>query len=126
MPTRGLRFWTSTRAMILFFPALSSITPTSNCRITPTTSRRRVSWNTRHGVRNFVIDPASVQVDRRARRVKTDNIDVGRLLRSLMAYLRGEPKVWSVVSDGPEQPFKDGSDLLLALPLGFPLAGRSF
>jgi hypothetical protein len=29
--------------------------------------------------------------------VKTDNIDVGRLLRSLMAYLRGEPKVWSVV-----------------------------
>jgi transposase len=50
-----------------------------------------------HGVRNFVIDPASAQVDRRARRVKTDNIDVGRLLRSLMAYLRGEPKVWSVV-----------------------------
>ena len=41
------------------------------------------------GVRNYVIDPASVQVDRRARRVKTDNIDVGRLLRSLMAYLRG-------------------------------------
>lgn len=50
-----------------------------------------------HGVRNYVIDPASVQVDRRARRVKTDKIDVGRLLRSLMAYLRGEPKVWSVV-----------------------------
>ena len=50
-----------------------------------------------HGVRNYVIDPASVQVNRRARRVKTDNIDVGRLLRSLMAYLRGEPKVWSVV-----------------------------
>ncbi len=50
-----------------------------------------------NGVRNLVIDPASVQVDRRARRVKTDNIDLGRLLRSLMAYLRGEPKVWSVV-----------------------------
>jgi transposase len=50
-----------------------------------------------HGVRNYVIDPASVQVDRRARRVKTDNVDVGKLLRSLMAYLRGEPKVWSVV-----------------------------
>jgi len=51
----------------------------------------------RHGVRNHVVDPASVQVDRRARRVKTDNIDVAKLLRSLMAYLRGEPKVWSVV-----------------------------
>src|ERR1700720_2405972 len=51
----------------------------------------------RHGVRNHVIDPASVQVDRRARRAKTDHIDAARLLRSLMAYLRGEPKVWSVV-----------------------------
>ena len=50
-----------------------------------------------HGVRNLVIDPASLQVDRRARRAKTDKIDAERLLRSLMAYLRGEPKVWSVV-----------------------------
>jgi transposase len=50
-----------------------------------------------HGVRNYVIDPASLQVDRRARRVKTDRMDTERLLRSLMAYLRGEPKVWSVV-----------------------------
>src|SRR5215467_2799610 len=50
-----------------------------------------------HGVRNYVVDPASVQVNRRARRAKTDNIDVAQLLRSLMAYLRGDPKVWSVV-----------------------------
>jgi transposase len=50
-----------------------------------------------HGVRNHVIDPASLQVDRRARGAKTDRIDAQRLLRSLMAYLRGEPKVWSVV-----------------------------
>src|ERR1700745_1194879 len=49
------------------------------------------------GMRNHVIDPASLQVDRRARRTKTDGIDVGKLLRSLMAYLRGEPRVWSVV-----------------------------
>jgi transposase len=49
------------------------------------------------GIRSYVIDPASVQVDRRARRAKTDRVDVERLLRSLMAYLRGEPKVWSVV-----------------------------
>jgi len=48
-----------------------------------------------NGVRNFVIDPASLQVDRRALRVKTDNVDVTK--RSLLAYLRGEPKVWSVV-----------------------------
>src|SRR5260221_1245506 len=50
-----------------------------------------------HGIRNYVIDPASLQVDRGARRAKTDRIDTERLLRSLMAYLRGEPKVWSVV-----------------------------
>ena len=50
-----------------------------------------------HDIRNYVIDPASLQVDRRARSVKTDRIDTERLLRSLMAYLRGEPKVWSVV-----------------------------
>ena len=50
-----------------------------------------------HGIRNCVIDPASLQVDRRARRSKTDRVDVEQMLRSLMAYLRGEPKVWSVV-----------------------------
>jgi transposase len=50
-----------------------------------------------HGVRNYVIDAASLHVDRRARRTKTDHIDAVQLLRSLMAYLRGEPKVWSVV-----------------------------
>src|ERR1700756_310324 len=50
-----------------------------------------------HGIRSCVIDPASLQVDRRARRAKTDRVDAERLLRSLMAYLRGEPKVWSVV-----------------------------
>src|ERR1700745_1478308 len=50
-----------------------------------------------HDVRNHVIDPASLQVDRRARRGKTDRIDAERLLRSLMAYLRGEPEGWSVV-----------------------------
>jgi transposase len=50
-----------------------------------------------HGIRNYVIDPASLQTNRRARRVKTDRIDTERLLRSLMAYLRGEPSVtvWS-------------------------------
>ena len=50
-----------------------------------------------HGVVNHVFDPASVQVNRRARRVKTDRIDVQGLLRALMAHLRGEPRVVSVV-----------------------------
>jgi transposase len=36
-------------------------------------------------------------VDRRARRAKTDIIDVEMLLRTLMAWLRGEPRVCSMV-----------------------------
>ena len=52
---------------------------------------------TRHGVQNHVFDPASLQVSRRARRAKTDRIDVRGLLRALLAHLRGEPKVVSVV-----------------------------
>lgn len=50
-----------------------------------------------HGVHNHVFDPASLQVNRRARRAKTDKIDVTALVRTLMAHVRGEPKVVSVV-----------------------------
>jgi len=45
------------------------------------------------GITNYVFDPASIAVDQRARRVKTDRIDSERMLRTLMAYLRGEPRV---------------------------------
>jgi transposase len=44
-----------------------------------------------------VLDPASVQVDRRARRVKTDRIDVLTLVRALMAVDRGDWHVCSIV-----------------------------
>jgi transposase len=45
------------------------------------------------GIRNYVFDPASVAVERRGRRAKTDRIDGELLLRTLMAYCRGEPRV---------------------------------
>jgi transposase len=54
-------------------------------------------WLTDQGVINHVIDPASIQVSRRARRAKTDNIDLEQLMRALRALLRGEPRVCSVV-----------------------------
>ena len=54
-------------------------------------------WLTNQGVINHEIDPASIQVNRRARRVKTDRIDLEHLMRTLLAYLRGEPRVCSVV-----------------------------
>lgn len=56
------------------------------------------------GVTNHVIDPASLQVDRRARRVKTDAVDVDALLRALTAFCRGERRACSMVRvPTPEQ-----------------------
>jgi transposase len=49
------------------------------------------------GIENFVFDPASIAVEQRARRAKTDRIDGEHLLRTLMAYVRGEPRVVRVV-----------------------------
>src|SRR5258708_2008211 len=63
-----------------------------------------------HGIRNYVIDPASLQVDRRARRVKTNRIGTGRLVGSVMAYLRGEPKGGRVVR-GPRVAAEDARRL---------------
>jgi transposase len=51
----------------------------------------------RHGIEVHVMQPSSLPVDRRARRAKTDKIDVEMLLRTLMAWLRGEPRVCSMV-----------------------------
>ena len=50
-----------------------------------------------HGVQNYVIDSASIEVNRRQRRAKTDRLDVRKLLTMLLRHLAGEPKVWSVV-----------------------------
>jgi transposase len=49
------------------------------------------------GITNHVLDPASIAVDQRARRTKTDRIDGEQLLRTLMAHCRGEPRVVRVV-----------------------------
>ena len=51
----------------------------------------------RRGIEVHVMQPSSLPVDRRARRAKTDKIDVEMLLRALMAWLRGEPRVCSMV-----------------------------
>jgi transposase len=50
-----------------------------------------------HGIENFVIDPASLRVDRRARSAKTDRLDAERLLLALLALLRGETRECRVV-----------------------------
>ena len=54
-------------------------------------------WLATHGIETHVVQPSSVPVDRRARRAKSDGIDAELLLRTLLAWLRGEPRVCSMV-----------------------------
>jgi transposase len=50
-----------------------------------------------NGIQNLVVDPASIEVSRRARRRKTDKLDVTKLLAMLIRYHSGERKIWRVV-----------------------------
>jgi transposase len=50
-----------------------------------------------HDIEVHVVQPSSVPVDRRMRRAKSDGIDAELLLRTLLAWLRGEPRVCSMV-----------------------------
>src|SRR5215207_9773737 len=45
------------------------------------------------GIESHVVDPASIATSRRRRRAKTDRIDGEALVRALLAYKRGEPRV---------------------------------
>ena len=49
------------------------------------------------GYTNYIVDSSSLEVKRRAKRVKTDRIDLAGLLRLLLRYASGEKQVWSVV-----------------------------
>jgi len=50
-----------------------------------------------NGITSHVVDPASIAVNRRHRRAKTDKIDGVKLLRTLMAWMRGERQVCTMV-----------------------------
>jgi transposase len=56
------------------------------------------------GIESHVVDPASIATSRRRRRAKTDRIDGEALLRTLLAYKRGEPRVCAMVkAPAPEE-----------------------
>ena len=56
------------------------------------------------GIESHVVDAASIAVPRRRRRAKTDRIDGKTLLRTLMAFRRGEPKVCAMAKPpSPEE-----------------------
>jgi len=54
-------------------------------------------WLIAQGIDNIVVDSASIEVNRRARRAKTDRLDGDKLLSMLIRYYADEPRVWSVV-----------------------------
>jgi transposase len=58
-------------------------------------------WLHRHlnsvGIMNLIIDSASIEVNRRAKRAKTDRMDVSKLLTLLIRYHSGEEEICSVV-----------------------------
>ena len=55
-------------------------------------------WLHEQGVDNIVVDAASIEVNRRARRAKTDRLDGDKLLAMLLRHLSGE-RVWSVLRE---------------------------
>jgi len=67
-------------------------------------------WLVSVGVENVVVDSASIQVDRRQRRAKSDGLDVEELLKLVCRHTMGEPKVWSVVRV-PAPQIEDGRHL---------------
>lgn len=50
-----------------------------------------------HGIDNRIVDSASIEVDRRSRRRKTDRLDAHKLLTMLVREALGEDRVWSIV-----------------------------
>src|SRR3712207_4285986 len=60
-----------------------------------------------NGIESHVVEPASIAVPRRHRRAKTDAIDGEALLRTLVAFERGEPRVCSMVAPpSPEAEYR--------------------
>ena len=55
-------------------------------------------WLIERGIDNIVVDSASIEVNRRARRAKTDRLDGDKLLAMLLRHHAGE-RVWSVLHE---------------------------
>ena len=54
-------------------------------------------WLLEQGIDNVVVDSSSIEVNRRARRAKSDGLDAAKLYEMLVRYHGGETRVWRVV-----------------------------
>jgi transposase len=77
-------------------------------------------WLQQRAIEVHLMQPSSVPVDRRMRRAKSDRIDVDMLLRTLLAWLRGEPRVCSMVpvpdeaTEDARRPIREREELIRA------------
>jgi transposase len=82
-------------------------------------------WLTARGVETHVVQPSSVLLDRRMRRAKSDGIDAELLLRTLLAWLRGEPRVCSMAPVCPTRETKTPAEWCASGPSSLPSASAS-
>lgn len=76
--------------------ALSADTPVVSCYEAGRDGFWLHRWLMAQGIDNRVVDSASIEVNRRARRAKSDRLDAGKLAAMLVRYHGGETRVWSV------------------------------
>lgn len=67
-------------------------------------------WLTDIGVTNYIIDSASIEVSQKKRKAKTDRLDVSKMSRLLVRYVRGEKDAFSVL-EVPSGEAEDGRRL---------------
>ena len=60
-------------------------------------------WLVEQGIDNILVDSACIEVNRHARRAKTDRLDGDKLLAMLQRYWAGEVRVWSVLHEPTPQ-----------------------
>ena len=60
-------------------------------------------WLREQEIDSIVVDSSSIEVNRRAKRAKTDQLDADKLLALLLRYHRGERSVWSVLHEPTAQ-----------------------
>ena len=60
-------------------------------------------WLLEQGIDSIVVDSSSIEVNRRAKRAKTDRLDGDKLLALLRRYHGGERRVWSVLHEPTPQ-----------------------
>jgi transposase len=81
--------------------------PENTCVVSCDEAGRDGFWLHRYlqqqGIANLIVDSASIEVNRRMKRAKTDCLDVTKLLTMLMRYHLGERKVWRTVTVPDEE-----------------------